>query len=230
MCKPLHVLFQGEKVFFLIRPTETNLGLFENWLSSSTQSETFFGDQVRKLCITSALFPPSYLPSLSWPHPLVFVCSFLPFLYREPELLLLLLFIYLSFNLCLSKWILRFSVFFFFWGGGGHHRCGFCFILKTLSLALEVFLFCFFLLKCCSKPVKPTGKYGKHLLQVDLCLRLVVKKGQTLFIPTGWIHAVLTPIDSLVFGGNFLCDYNIPLQLEYVWRKTCSHYYGKEEV
>ncbi|XP_070192316.1 lysine-specific demethylase 7B-like isoform X2 [Littorina saxatilis] len=88
-----HVV-RGEKVFFIIRPTETNLGLFENWLSSSTQSETFFGDQV------------------------------------------------------------------------------------------------------------------------DRCWRAVVKKGQTLFIPSGWIHAVLTPIDSLVFGGNFLHNYNIPLQLE----------------
>ena len=37
--------------------------------------------------------------------------------------------------------------------------------------------------------------------------------GQTMFIPTGWIHAVLTPIDSLVFGGNFLHSFNIGLQL-----------------
>uniref|UniRef100_A0A8C4N3N2 Uncharacterized protein n=1 Tax=Eptatretus burgeri TaxID=7764 RepID=A0A8C4N3N2_EPTBU len=32
--------------------------------------------------------------------------------------------------------------------------------------------------------------------QVDKCYRCVVKQGQTLFIPTGWIHAVLTPVDS----------------------------------
>ncbi|KAK3701264.1 hypothetical protein RRG08_066757 [Elysia crispata] len=50
--------------------------------------------------------------------------------------------------------------------------------------------------------------------QVDDCFRLVVKQGHTLFIPTGWIHAVLTPIDSLVFGGNFLHNYNVPLQLK----------------
>ncbi|GBP04895.1 Histone lysine demethylase PHF8 [Eumeta japonica] len=38
--------------------------------------------------------------------------------------------------------------------------------------------------------------------------------GQTLFIPTGWIHAVLTPEDSLVFGGNFLHSYAIEMQLQ----------------
>ncbi|KAL0859396.1 hypothetical protein ABMA27_010585 [Loxostege sticticalis] len=38
--------------------------------------------------------------------------------------------------------------------------------------------------------------------------------GQTLFIPSGWIHAVLTPCDSLVFGGNFLHSYAIEMQLQ----------------
>uniref|UniRef100_A0A8C5NVT6 PHD finger protein 8 n=1 Tax=Jaculus jaculus TaxID=51337 RepID=A0A8C5NVT6_JACJA len=40
--------------------------------------------------------------------------------------------------------------------------------------------------------------------QVDKCYKCSVKQGQTLFIPTGWIHAVLTPVDCLAFGGNFL--------------------------
>ncbi|XP_055882880.1 lysine-specific demethylase 7A-like isoform X1 [Biomphalaria glabrata] len=88
-----HVL-RGEKVFYLIRPTQSNLMLYERWLSSSNQSEMFFGDQV------------------------------------------------------------------------------------------------------------------------DNCYRMIVKQGHTLFIPTGWIHAVFTPIDTLVFGGNFLHNYNIPLQLQ----------------
>lgn len=88
-----HVL-RGEKVFYLIRPTPANMTLYENWISSSNQSETFFGDQV------------------------------------------------------------------------------------------------------------------------DNCYKSVVKDGQTLFIPTGWIHAVFTPVDTLVFGGNFLHSYNIPLQLK----------------
>lgn len=34
-------------------------------------------------------------------------------------------------------------------------------------------------------------------------------------IPTGWIHAVYTPKDSIVFGGNFLHSLNISLQLQY---------------
>lgn len=50
--------------------------------------------------------------------------------------------------------------------------------------------------------------------QADACYKCTVKAGQTLFIPTGWIHAVLTPIDSLVFGGNFLHSYNIELQIQ----------------
>ncbi|KAM4696570.1 histone lysine demethylase PHF8 [Rhinophrynus dorsalis] len=87
-----HVL-KGEKIFYLIHPTKTNLSLFECWSSSSNQNEMFFGDQV------------------------------------------------------------------------------------------------------------------------DKCYRCPVKQGQTLFIPTGWIHAVLTPVDCLAFGGNFLHSLNIAMQL-----------------
>jgi hypothetical protein len=32
-------------------------------------------------------------------------------------------------------------------------------------------------------------------------------------IPTGWIHAVYTPDDSIVIGGNFLHGFNIGIQL-----------------
>ncbi|XP_003738948.2 lysine-specific demethylase PHF2, partial [Galendromus occidentalis] len=49
--------------------------------------------------------------------------------------------------------------------------------------------------------------------EVDACFRLALQAGQTLFIPTGWIHAVLTTTDSIVFGGNFLHSFNIGLQL-----------------
>ncbi|XP_021042999.1 histone lysine demethylase PHF8 isoform X2 [Mus pahari] len=88
-----HVL-KGEKIFYLIRPTNANLTLFECWSSSSNQNEMFFGDQVEK------------------------------------------------------------------------------------------------------------------------CYKCSVKQGQTLFIPTGWIHAVLTPVDCLAFGGNFLHSLNIEMQLK----------------
>lgn len=42
------VLFQGEKIFYLIKPTKTNLALYESWSSSANQSEVFFGDKVEK--------------------------------------------------------------------------------------------------------------------------------------------------------------------------------------
>ncbi|KAJ2849615.1 JmjC domain-containing histone demethylation protein 1 [Coemansia brasiliensis] len=39
---------------------------------------------------------------------------------------------------------------------------------------------------------------------VRQCFEVHVNAGQTLFIPAGWIHAVFTPVDSVVIGGNFL--------------------------
>ena len=48
---------------------------------------------------------------------------------------------------------------------------------------------------------------------VDKCYKLELKEGQSVFIPTGWIHAVYTPVHSVVFGGNFLHSLNIQLQL-----------------
>lgn len=39
---------QGEKVFYLIPPTEENLTHYEQWVLSSSQSEVFFGDLVSK--------------------------------------------------------------------------------------------------------------------------------------------------------------------------------------
>ncbi|XP_012063004.1 PREDICTED: jmjC domain-containing histone demethylation protein 1 [Atta cephalotes] len=49
---------------------------------------------------------------------------------------------------------------------------------------------------------------------VDKCGRISLTAGMTLFIPTGWIHAVYTPQDSLVFGGNFLHSFGIEMQLK----------------
>lgn len=39
---------QGEKIFFLIKPTSANLSLYERWRSSSNHGEMFFADQVDK--------------------------------------------------------------------------------------------------------------------------------------------------------------------------------------
>ncbi|KEP53580.1 JmjC domain histone demethylation protein [Rhizoctonia solani 123E] len=48
---------------------------------------------------------------------------------------------------------------------------------------------------------------------VDKVVKVELSAGNTMIIPTGWIHCVYTPEDSLVFGGNFLHSYNIPTQL-----------------
>ncbi|XP_063220206.1 lysine-specific demethylase PHF2-like [Bacillus rossius redtenbacheri] len=49
--------------------------------------------------------------------------------------------------------------------------------------------------------------------QVDVCYQLVLKKGETIFIPTGWIYACLTLSDCIAFGGNFLHELNLYFQL-----------------
>ncbi|KZS99328.1 JmjC domain-containing histone demethylation protein 1 [Sistotremastrum niveocremeum HHB9708] len=48
---------------------------------------------------------------------------------------------------------------------------------------------------------------------VDEVVKVELHQGSTMIIPTGWIHAVYTPEDSLVFGGNFLHSYNVQTQL-----------------
>ncbi|KAG9089737.1 JmjC domain-containing histone demethylation protein 1, partial [Ceratobasidium sp. 392] len=48
---------------------------------------------------------------------------------------------------------------------------------------------------------------------VDKVIKVELTEGNTMLIPTGWIHCVYTPTDSLVFGGNFLHSYNIATQL-----------------
>ncbi|KAF9002043.1 JmjC domain-containing histone demethylation protein 1 [Cyathus striatus] len=48
---------------------------------------------------------------------------------------------------------------------------------------------------------------------VDEVYKVELKQGNTMIIPTGWIHAVYTPVDTLVFGGNFLHSYNVATQL-----------------
>ncbi|KAJ2335516.1 JmjC domain-containing histone demethylation protein 1 [Coemansia sp. RSA 2681] len=36
------------------------------------------------------------------------------------------------------------------------------------------------------------------------CFEVRLVAGHTLFIPAGWIHAVFTPVDTIVIGGNFM--------------------------
>lgn len=48
---------------------------------------------------------------------------------------------------------------------------------------------------------------------VKECHVVHIKAGDSLIIPSGWIHAVYTPEDSLIIGGNFLTPINIPTQI-----------------
>ena len=51
-------------------------------------------------------------------------------------------------------------------------------------------------------------------MQNPKCQILTVSAGQTFLMPSGWIHAVYTPEDSIAFGGNFLNSFCIETQLK----------------
>jgi F-box and leucine-rich repeat protein 10/11 len=46
------------------------------------------------------------------------------------------------------------------------------------------------------------------------CSRVDLSEGDTMLIPSGWIHAVWTPENSLVIGGNFLTRMSYEMQLK----------------
>lgn len=50
--------------------------------------------------------------------------------------------------------------------------------------------------------------------QVKECYRVDLFPGDTMLIPSGWIHAVWTPEDSLVIGGNFLTRIHYGMQIK----------------
>lgn len=70
-----------------------------------------------------------------------------------------------------------------------------------------------------------SGKQGDVFFgdTVEKCGRVTLTEGNTFFIPTGWIHAVYTPKDSLVFGGNFLHSYGIEKQLRIAQVEDTTH-------
>ncbi|XP_063071848.1 lysine-specific demethylase phf2 isoform X2 [Engraulis encrasicolus] len=49
--------------------------------------------------------------------------------------------------------------------------------------------------------------------QVDKCYKCTLKQGQTLFIPSGWINAILTPVDCLSFSGHFVHNLSVEMQM-----------------
>lgn len=50
--------------------------------------------------------------------------------------------------------------------------------------------------------------------QTKECYRVDLQEGDTMLIPAGWIHAVWTPENSLVIGGNFLTRLNYGMQIK----------------
>lgn len=44
--------------------------------------------------------------------------------------------------------------------------------------------------------------------------RVELRAGDTLFLPGGWVHAVATPVDSVVFGGNWLHHLSVRPQMK----------------
>lgn len=63
----------------------------------------------------------------------------------------------------------------------------------------------------CLSPNQGHDWLGK---QVKECFRVDLYPGDTMLIPSGWIHAVWTPEDSLVIGGNFLTRIHYGMQIK----------------
>ncbi|EGD95308.1 hypothetical protein TESG_02795 [Trichophyton tonsurans CBS 112818] len=63
----------------------------------------------------------------------------------------------------------------------------------------------------CNSPAQDTTFLGTESKE---CYRVDLSEGDTMLIPSGWIHAVWTPEDSLVIGGNFLTRMNYAMQLK----------------
>ncbi|GIY20312.1 hypothetical protein CDAR_206162 [Caerostris darwini] len=70
-----------------------------------------------------------------------------------------------------------------------------------------------------------SGKQGDVFFgdTVEKCARVHLESGDTFFIPTGWIHAVYTPEDTIVFGGNFLHNFGIEKQLRIAEVEDLTH-------
>jgi Jumonji helical domain/AT hook motif len=49
--------------------------------------------------------------------------------------------------------------------------------------------------------------------QKSTIIHLILKEKETMIVPSGWIHAVYTGMDSLVFGGNFLHGFATEMQI-----------------
>jgi F-box and leucine-rich repeat protein 10/11 len=63
----------------------------------------------------------------------------------------------------------------------------------------------------CLSPAQNWTFLGSH---VKDCYRVDLSEGDTMLIPSGWIHSVWTPENSLVIGGNFLTRLSYETQIK----------------
>lgn len=62
-----HVL-KGSKAFWLIPPTEVNIGAYKNWIKSAHRSEVFFGDLVEQCCRVTLKEGNTFFIPAGWMH------------------------------------------------------------------------------------------------------------------------------------------------------------------
>lgn len=65
----------------------------------------------------------------------------------------------------------------------------------------------------CSSTRQDFDWLGDHLHGL---VRVDIRPGETMLIPSGWLHCVYTPQNTLVVGGNFLTDWNVATQWKLV--------------
>ncbi|SPO31006.1 probable JmjC domain-containing histone demethylation protein 1 [Ustilago trichophora] len=65
----------------------------------------------------------------------------------------------------------------------------------------------------CSSTRQDFDWLGDHLHSLT---RVDIRPGETMLIPSGWLHCVYTPKNTLVVGGNFLTDWNVATQWKLV--------------
>jgi hypothetical protein len=56
-------------------------------------------------------------------------------------------------------------------------------------------------------------KYISFAEIADPIIKLILKAGESLIIPSGWSYSILTSVDSIVFSGRFLHIYSLEMQL-----------------
>lgn len=67
--------------------------------------------------------------------------------------------------------------------------------------------------KWCKNPDQQAIWFPDTLRKKE-CYKVTLSAGDTMFLPSGWIHAVHTPKDSFVIGGNFLSKQFLEMHLE----------------